>query len=152
MSNEIRDMVEQCNACNEYQQSQYKEPLMTDEIPECPWSRVAMDIFTLNGEHYLITVDFYSEFWVADTLPDMTAETIIERCKAHFSRYGVQEVVISDNGGQFTSEQFENFARDWEFEHITTSPYHSQSNGKVESAIKISKKIIKKAKRSGQDV
>ena len=82
----------------------------------------------------------------------MTAETIIERFKAHFSRYGVAEAVISDNGKQFTSEQFTNFARDWEFEHITTSPYHTQSNGKVESAVKIAKKIIKKATRSGQDV
>ena len=152
MSNEVRDMVGQCSACNEYQQSQCKEPLMTHEIPECPWSRVAMDIFTLDGEDYLITVDFYSDFWEVDTLPNMTSETVIERSKALFSRYGVPEAVISDNGGQFASEQFTNFARDWEFEHITTSPYHSQSNGKVESAVKIAKKIIKKAKRSGQDV
>ncbi|KAL9964865.1 hypothetical protein ACROYT_G028567 [Oculina patagonica] len=50
MSNEVRDMVGQCSACNEYQHSQCKEPLMTHEIPECPWSRVAMDIFTLDGE------------------------------------------------------------------------------------------------------
>ena len=52
MSNEIRDMVGQCSACNEYHQSQCKEPHMTHEVPECPWSRVAMDIFTLNGEDY----------------------------------------------------------------------------------------------------
>ncbi|KAL9970142.1 hypothetical protein ACROYT_G022469 [Oculina patagonica] len=152
MSNEVRDMVGQCSACNEYQQSQCKEPLMTHEIPGCPWSRVAMDIFTLDGEDYLITVDFYSDFWEVDTLPNMTSETVIERSKALFSRYGVPEAVIGDNGGQFASEQFTNFARDWEFEHITTSPYHSQSNGKVESAVKIAKKIMKKAKRSGQDV
>ena len=57
MSNEIRDKVGQCSACNEYQQSH-----MTHEIPEFPWSRVAMDIFTLNGEDYLITVDFNSDF------------------------------------------------------------------------------------------
>ncbi|KAL9964864.1 hypothetical protein ACROYT_G028566 [Oculina patagonica] len=79
----------------------------------------------------------------------MTSETVIERSKALFSWYGVPEAVISCNGGQFASEQFTNFAHDWEFEHITTSPYHSQSNGKVESAVK---KIMKKAKRSGQDV
>ena len=35
---------------------------------------------------------------------------------------------------------------------MTTSPYHSQSNGKVESAVKIAKKVIKKAKGNGQDV
>lgn len=37
---------------------------MTHEIPECPWSRMAMDIFTLNREDYLITVDVYSDFCI----------------------------------------------------------------------------------------
>ena len=152
MSSEIRDMVGQCSPCNEYQKSQCKEPLMTHKIPERPWSRLAVDIFTLDKSDYLITVDFYSDFWEVDTLPHMTAETVIECCKTHFSRYGVPDVVISDNGRQFASEEFANFARDWEFEHITTSPYHSQSNGKAESAVKIAKKVIKKAKTSGQDV
>ena len=152
MSNEIKDMIGQCSACNEYQQSQCKEPLMTHEIPERPWSRVAMDIFSLEGEDHLITVDFYSDFWDVDKLSDMTSETVIDHSKVHFSRYGVPDVVVTDNGGQFDSDEFRRFARDWEFNLVTTSPYHSQSNGKVESAVKIAKKVMKKAKRSGQDV
>ena len=137
MSNEIKDMIGQCSACNEYQHSQCKEPLMTHEIPERPWSRVAMDIFSLEGEDHLITVDFYSDFWEVDKLSDMTSKTVIDHSKVHFSRYGVPDVVVTDNGGQFDSDEFRRFARDWEFNHVTTSPYHSQSNGKVESAVKI---------------
>ncbi|CAB3984511.1 retrovirus-related Pol poly from transposon isoform X1, partial [Paramuricea clavata] len=144
-------MVGQCNPCNEYQLSQRKEPLMTHEIPECPWNRVAMDIFTLECQDYLITVDVYSDFWEVDILPDMTS-TIIQLSKVHFSRYGVPDVVVSDNGGQFGSEEFRSFARVLEFEHTTTSPYHSQANGEVESAVTIAKNVIKKAKRSGYDV
>ncbi|CAB4025222.1 PREDICTED: uncharacterized protein K02A2.6-like [Paramuricea clavata] len=145
MSAEIKDMVEQCTTCNEYQQAQKKEPLMTHPIPECPWSRIAMDIFTLHGEDYLITVDFYSDFWEVDRLVDMTAATVIEHCKVHFSRHGVPDVVMMDNGGQFDSRDFTSFAKDWEFEHTTSSPYHSQSNGKVEAAVKIAKRLMKKS-------
>ena len=152
MSNEIKDMIGQCSACNEYQQSQCKEPLMTHEIPERPWSRVAMDFFSLEGEDHLITVDFYSDFWEVDKLSDMTSKTVIDHSKVHFSRYSVPDVVVTDNGGQFDSDEFRRFAQDWEFNHVTTSPYHSQSNGKVKSAVKIAKKVIKKAKRCGQDV
>ena len=152
MSNEIKDMIGQCSASNEYQQSQCKEPLMTHEIPERLWSRVTMDIFSLEGEDHLITVDFYSDFWEVDKLSDMTSKTVIDHSKVHFSRYGVPDVVVTNNGGQFNSDEFRRFARVWEFNHVTTSPYHSQSNGKVESAVKIAKKVMKKAKRSGQDV
>ena len=152
MSYEIKDMVGQCTTCNEHQRTQTKEPLMTHPIPERPWSRVAIDIFTLHGEDYLLTVDFYSDFWEVDRLNDMTAATVIELCKMHFSRYGVPDVVVSDNGRQFDSREFTEFAKSWEFEHTTSSPYHSQSNGKVEAAVKIVKNLLKKAKRSGQDV
>jgi hypothetical protein len=105
MSSESKDMVEQCTTCNEYQQAQEKEPLMTHPIPECPWSRIAMDIFTLHGEDYLITVDFYSDFWEVGRLVDMTAVAAIEHCKVHFSRHGVPNVVMTDNGRQFDSRE-----------------------------------------------
>ena len=110
-----------------------------------------MDIFSLEDENHLITVDFYSDFWEVDKLSDMTSKTASVH-KVHFSRYGVPDVVVTDNGGQFESDELRRFARDWEFNHFTTFPYHSQSNGKVESAVKIAKKVMKKAKRSGQDI
>ena len=34
------------------------------------------------------------------------------------------------------------------FKHITSSPYHSQSNGKSEAAVKVCKSIIKKARKT----
>jgi len=56
-----------------------------------------------------------------------------------FARYGIPEKVITDNGPQFRSQRYEDFAKQWEFDHVTTSPYHSQSNGKAEAAVKIAK-------------
>ena len=44
---------------------------------------------------------------------------------------------MSDNGHQFASSEFARFAETWEFEHVTSSPHHSQSNGKVGSAVNI---------------
>ncbi|XP_066289738.1 uncharacterized protein [Branchiostoma lanceolatum] len=59
--------------------------------------------------------------------------------------------VVTDNGPQFASEEFKRFAKTWEFKHITTSPYHSQSNGKAESSVKIAKTLLKKAEADRQD-
>ncbi|MEW8545662.1 MAG: hypothetical protein AB2693_19245 [Candidatus Thiodiazotropha sp.] len=51
----------------------------------------------------------------------------------------------------YTSELFSNFAREWNFTHVTISPKHSQSNGMVEKSVGIYKKIFTKAKADGKD-
>lgn len=151
MRADIRDTVARCSTCNEYTKRQVKEPMMTHKIPERPWSRVAMDLFSLAHKSYLVVVDYYSDFIEVDMLKDTTAATLVEHCKMHFSRHGTPDTVVSDNGPQFTSEEFSRFATDWEFMHTTSSPYHSQSNGKAESAVKVAKTLFKKAQRADQD-
>ena len=51
----------------------------------------------------------------------------------------------SDNGLQFTASEFAVFSANWEFEHTTSSPYHSQPNGKAESSVKLAKRMLKRA-------
>ena len=57
MTAEIRQLVSQCSVCNEFLQKQAKEPLMTYAIPTHPWQMVGQDLFTLDSQNYLITVD-----------------------------------------------------------------------------------------------
>ena len=59
--------------------------------------------------------------------------------------------IITDNGTQFVSSEYEKFMKSWKTEHVTISPHHSQSNGKAEVTVKIAKSILKKTKKSGQD-
>ncbi|KAG5874125.1 hypothetical protein JTB14_015045 [Gonioctena quinquepunctata] len=73
----------------------------------------------------------------------MTESVIIEKLKELFSRYGISETVRSDNGPQFQTE-FKKFAFEYDFCHITSSPYFPQSNGCIEAAVKIAKNLIKK--------
>ena len=67
------------------------------------------------------------------------------------ARYGIPDEVMSDSGSQYTSREFKNFATEYGFSHVTTSPYHHQSNGRVESAVKEAKKILKKIAASKSD-
>ena len=76
---------------------------------------------------------------------------VIRKLKAHFARHGIPEQLVTDNGSQFTSRDFLKFSRDWDFEHLTSSPHHSQGNGKAESAVKEAKKILRKCRVSGSD-
>ena len=67
------------------------------------------------------------------------------------ARYGIPDELVSDSGSQYTSQDFKNFAKEYGFKHVTTSPYHHQSNGKVASAVKEAKKILKKSAVSKSD-
>ena len=152
MASEIRHLASQCSTCNEYKAKQQKEPLVSPETPTTPWAIVAQDLFTLAGKSYLITVDYYSDFWELDAVTNTSSETIVEHTKAHFARYGIPQKVITDNGPQFRAQVYEEFATQWGFNHVTSSPYHSQSNGKAEATVKIAKNMLKKVTQDNLDM
>ena len=74
-----------------------------------------------------------------------------EQVAKHFARHGIPDLVISDNGPQFTADEFAEFSRKWDFEHLTSSPGNSKANGKAESGVKTVKRILKKSIRAGTD-
>ena len=59
---------------------------MPHEVPLCTWEKVVTDIFEFKNKSYLVTVDYYSNFWEVDKLPDTKARAIILKLKNHFPR------------------------------------------------------------------
>lgn len=59
--------------------------------------------------------------------------------------------VISDCGCQFACGAFRTFAKEWCFEHVTSSSRHPKANGKAESAVKIVKNLCRRAAFAGED-
>lgn len=57
----IRNVLEQCPQCQKHANRQQREPLISHEIPELPWTRVAMDM-EFQSKNVLVVVDFYSHF------------------------------------------------------------------------------------------
>ena len=109
------------------------------------------DLFTIEGRNYLITYDYFSQFFEIDYLKETNSEEVISKLKHHFARHGIPERVISDNGPQYSSHQFKMFAKSWNFSHETSSPGNSKSNGAAEAAVKIAKSLMKKCRVSRED-
>ena len=80
-----------------------------------------------------------------------TSTRVTTVLKAWFSRHGIPVTVISDNGPPFNSEDFKTFSKEWDFQHVTSSPYHAQSNGRVENAVKTCKSLLTKARADKRD-
>ena len=145
MNTEVEEYISKCSICNTFPTEQQKEPLMSHPVPSRPWESIATDLFELNGRHYLAATDYFSNFCEVDRLYSTMSREVINKLKSHISR------LMSDNGPQFSSEEFKKFAADYQFQHITSSPNYPQSNGKAENAVKTVKSIMSKAVESGTD-
>ena len=72
----------------------------------------------------------------------MSSATVIRHTKSSFARHGIPEVVVSDNVPEFRA--YKQFAMDYNFKHVTSSPYYPQGNGEVERAVGTIKRLLEK--------
>lgn len=68
----------------------------------------------------------------------------IEELRTLFSRFGIPRTLVSDNGPQFVSEAFDEFMKNNGVVHLRSAPYHPQSNGLAERAVRTVKNGLKK--------
>ena len=147
MTSEIKEYISTCEHCRKFETSQQKETLQPHDIPHRPWGKVGCDLFTFDGCEYLVTVDYFSNFFEVEKLgKSYSSKKVINKLKATFARHGIPDTVVSDNGPQFHSEDFQTFAIQWDFEHCTISPHNSKANGKAEAAVKAAKLLLRKCK------
>ena len=93
------------------------------------------------GYYYLVTVmDDYSRFILAWKLQrDMPTDSLIEVVQLAIDATGMTEVpvedrtkLLSDNGSGYVSRAFRHYLHLVEIQHILASPFHPQTNGKLE--------------------
>lgn len=142
LSTQIKLTVENCPRCIQ-EKHNVKEPLLLEQMPSRAWQKIGIDLFKYEDKWYIVFIDYYSSFIELFQLKDLTEDTVIKHCKETFSRFGIPDFVRTDNGTQFKSK-FAEFARNYNFNHITSSPYFAQSNGCAEAAVKIAKNLLKK--------
>ena len=151
MNSDVEVMVKSCNECLKYSASQPREPLQPHDVPTRPFQKVGMDLCTLGSKNYLIIVDYFSCYPEVFLMSCTTARSVINVLKQTFARFGIPSILCSDNGPQFVNAEMKDFARDWGFSHVTSSPYTPRSNGMAESAVKVIKQLLKKAREANQD-
>ena len=127
MTNEITEWIETCEVCMELSTSQSPQPLMSHTLPDRPWEKIGVDLFSFEGTEYMVTMCYKSNFWELDKLSKTTARVVISKLKHHFARYGLPDVLISDNGPPFQSQEFSDFATELGIKHQTISPYNSKA-------------------------
>lgn len=111
------------------------------------WSRVHVDFAgPIAGKMILVVVDTHTKWVEAIPLVHANSETTVNCLRTIFSRFGVPRTLVSDNGPQFTSQEFETFAKNNNIVHLRCAPYHPQSNGAAERVVRTIKEGLRKMK------
>lgn len=103
--------------------------------PHAHW-HIDVSYLNLSGTFYYLCslLDGYSRYIVhheiREQMTEQDVEIIVQRALEAFP--DAKPRIISDNGPQFVAKDFKAFIRIKGMDHVRTSPYYPQSNGKLE--------------------
>ena len=107
---DIETIAKKCSGCQEIQKKPSKAPLHPWEFLSSPWRRIHIDFSgPFQDNMFLIVVDAHSKWPEVVPMRKTTTDKTINVLRGMFARWGIPHQLVSDNGPQFTSEQFEMF-------------------------------------------
>ena len=81
----------------------------------------------------IVITDYVIKWAIARPVGQENAETIAETLLEEvFLRFGSPEVILSDCGKSFNTELMKTLYREFDAHHVSSTPYHPQTNGLVE--------------------
>uniref|UniRef100_A0A0A9XPD5 RNA-directed DNA polymerase n=2 Tax=Lygus hesperus TaxID=30085 RepID=A0A0A9XPD5_LYGHE len=142
---DISLVTRECPACIRYAKSPNRI-IHRWLPPEAPWQRVHLDhAGPFFNKYFLIVIDAYTRWIEVFIVPSLTPNSNIPFLRETFARFGLPNVIVSDNHGCFTSSEFKTFLRENNIKHVLTPAFHPSSNGQVERYVQTVKSGLRKA-------
>lgn len=143
IDDEIVKIIHSCLPCLELQSNPEKSPLFPWTPADAIWSRIHIDYAgPINNFHFLVVIDSYSKWVEVFKTKDTNSHFTISKLRELFCRYGLVDTLVSDNGTQFTSHEFQHFIKMNKINHILTAPGKPSTNGQAENFVKTVKKSL----------
>jgi hypothetical protein len=146
MDSMIEETVSACHICQAMRSEPATAQVHPWTFPTSAWSRLHIDFAGPVGGHtYLVLVDAYSKYPEVVKMSGTTTTSTLNVLRDIFSRQGLPEVLVSDNGPQFSSQEFAEFCAQNGIIHRTSAVHKPSSNGQAERVVQILKSAIKQA-------
>lgn len=150
MDSALESKVRNCHHCQVNRKNPPEAPLHPWEWPSQPWERIHIDYAgPFMGKMFLVMVDAYSKWLEVHPMSVATSRATIEKLRSTFAIHGIPTTIVSDNGSNFCSQEFEEFLTKNGIHHRRTAPYHPASNGLAERAVQTFKEGMKKMSMEG---
>lgn len=106
----------------------------------------------IDGQYLLVIVDAMSNYPEVHLTANMESSTVISRLRRTFSQWGVPRTLVTDNGPSFISAETTQWLKAVGCNHLTTPPYHPQSNGVAERFVRTVKESVSALGLSQQNI
>lgn len=147
IDSQIEEKSKTCLSCQQNQKAPCLSPLHPWSWPEAPWQRIHIDFAgPFEGRMFLVIVDAHSKWPEVHVMDSTTSSKTIQVLRGVFSRYGIPETLVSDNGPQFTSEEFASFLKANGVRHVRSAPFHPATNGLAERFVQTFKHSLRSSK------
>ena len=141
ISDELEARVRNCQHCQDSQQNPPLALLHPWEGPNEPWTRLHLHFAgPFQGYMFLVVVDAGSKCMEVIPMATTSATATVAELRALFSVHRLPERVVTDNGPQFTSQEFQQFLQ---VVNVPVAPYHPSSNGLAERAVQTFKQGLR---------
>ena len=154
INSEIEQIANTCTTCGKHGKSLPNLIEHPWTRPSMPWQRVHIDYAgPFLNSMWLVVYDAHSR-WpeVVKMNNNTTSSATIRALRTIFSRFGLPFVIVSDNGTNFTSQEFEDFLQRNNIHHLKTGTYHPKSNECCERFVGTFKDAMKKMYENCKDV
>ena len=153
LDKDIEKMGQNCVSCRTNQKSPPKSEPHPWVEPSQPWERIHIDFCDYEGLHWLVVVDAFSRWPEIINMKNCTqSPALIREMRKLFALWGIPRTVVSDNGPQLVSEEFEKFLKANGVRHIAIPTYKPQCNGLAERMVGSFKNAQDKMKSQCSDV
>eukprot|EP00079_Xenopus_tropicalis_P035744 XP_017949515.1 PREDICTED: uncharacterized protein K02A2.6-like [Xenopus tropicalis] len=141
---QIEQLANKCHGCQQVQSMPQPAPVHLWEWPSAPWQRIHIDFAgPFLGLMFFIIVDAHSKWPEVFGMKSTSTSYTIDILRTLFARTGIPEQIVSDNGPQFISEEFQLFMKRNGIKHTTSNPYHPATNGLAERFVQTMKQSLR---------
>ena len=144
LDSQIEEFLKTCESCQMFRNKPAHAPLHPWKFPARAWQRIHIDYGMFDKKMLLIVIDSYSKWIEVHEMSSTTSGATIDKLRCIFASYGLPEELVSDNGPQFASEDFDMFLKRNGIKHTLIPPYHPASNGAAERAVQTVKQALSK--------
>ena len=135
----LYEYVGSCTVCQARVLRKKQAPVQEMDVPPYPFAKVSLDLSgpytrSMSGNRYIAAfVNHFTGWPEAFAVPDKSADTVVQLLTEKIiPRHSCPLQLVTDNGTENENRAMRETLREMNINHVTTSFYHPQANGKVE--------------------